>query len=161
MFRARIFGVCVLILAAGISIAQEDHHATASEKLGTVHFATSCNPGAQEQFDRAVALLHSFQFSQAIDGFNAALRDDPSCAMAYWGIALSHWSNPFAPGLKAVSQLQDGRHAAERGQAIGAATDRERAYIAAVSKLYADFEKTPQQVRLLAYRDAMAEVAAR
>ena len=155
----RIFVFFALILAAGSGIAQDHQHVMGGEKLGTVRFATSCNDVAQKEFDRAVALLHSFQFSQAIDGFNAALRDDHSCAIAYWGISLSQWSNPFAPGLKDVSQLQDGRHAAERGQTIGAPTDRERAYIAAVSKLYADFEKTPQQVRLLAYRDAMADLA--
>src|SRR2546425_795476 len=160
MLRARIFGACVLILAAGSSISQEHQHPMAGEKLGTVRFATSCNGAAQKQVDRAVALLHSFQFSRTINGFNTALKADPSCAMAYWGIALSQWSNPFAAGLKATSQLLDGWRAAERGQAIGAKTERERAYIAAVSKLYADFEKTPQQVRLLAYRDAMAEVAA-
>jgi hypothetical protein len=155
----RIFAFFALILAAGSGIAQDHQHLMSGEKLGTVHFATSCNDVAQKEFDRSVALLHSFQFSQAIDGFNAALRDDHSCAMAYWGISLSQWSNPFAPGLKDVSQLEDGRHAAELGQTIGAPTQRERAYIAAVSKLYADFENTPQQVRLLAYRDAMAELA--
>lgn len=155
----RIFAFFALILAACSGIAQDHQHLMSGEKLGTVHFATSCNDVAQKEFDRSVALLHSFQFSQAIDGFNAALRDDQSCAIAYWGISLSQWSNPFAPGLKDVSQLEDGRHAAERGQTIGAPTQRERAYIAAVSKLYADFEKTPQQVRLLAYRDAMAELA--
>src|SRR4029077_3699501 len=160
MLRARIIGSCVLILAAGSSVAQEHQHAMAVERLGTVRFATSCNRAAQKQFDRAVALLHSFQFVHAIDGFNATLKADPTCAMAYWGIALSQWSNPFSAGLKAASQLQDGRRAAERGQAIDATTERQRAYIAAVLKLYADFEKTPQQVRLLAYRDAMAEVAA-
>ena len=159
LFRVQIFSACVLILACS-SIAQEHQHPADGEKLGTVHFTTSCNPAAQQHFDRAVALLHSFQFNRAIDGFNSALKADPSCAMADWGIALSLWSNPFATGLKAASQLQDGRQAAERGRAIGAKTERERAYIAAVSKLYADFEKTPQQVRLLAYRDAMAEIAA-
>ena len=160
MQRVQILSACVLILAAGSSLAQEHQHGAAGEKLGTVHFSTSCNGAAQEEFDRAVALLHSFQFSRAIDGFNIALKSDPSCAMAYWGIALSDWSNPFAAGLKSTSQLQDGRQAAERGQAIGAKTERERAYISAVSKLYTDFEKTPQRVRLLAYRDAMGDLAA-
>jgi tetratricopeptide (TPR) repeat protein len=160
MVHARVFGAWVLIVVAGSSIAQEHQHAATGEKLGKVHLTTSCNAAAQPQFDRAVALLHSFQFSHAIDGFNATLKADSSCGMAYWGIALSHWSNPFAAGLKATSQLEEGRQAAERGRAIGAKTERERAYIAAVSKLYADFEKTPQQVRLLAYRDAMAETAA-
>jgi tetratricopeptide (TPR) repeat protein len=159
MLRAQIFGAWVLALAAGSRIAQEHQHSTAPEKLGTVRFATSCKPAAQKQFDRGVALLHSFQFSRAIDGFNTALKADGSCAIAYWGIALSHWSNPFAPGLKLTSQLQDGRQAIKRGQSLGARTEREQAYIAAVSKLYADFEKTPEQARLLAYRDAMAKVA--
>lgn len=70
MLRARIFGACVLILASGSSVAQEHQHAMAIEKLGTVRFATSCNSAARKQFDRAVALLHSFQFGHAIDGFN-------------------------------------------------------------------------------------------
>jgi tetratricopeptide (TPR) repeat protein len=159
MLRAQIFAAWVLALAAGSSIAQEHQHSTAPEKLGTVRFATSCKPAAQKQFDRGVALLHSFQFRRAIDGFNTALKADSSCAIAYWGIALSHWSNPFAPGQKLTSQLEDGRHAIKRGQSLGARTEREQAYISAVSKLYADFEKTPELTRLLAYRDAMAEVA--
>ena len=163
MLSSRIFinGLGVLILAASSIMAQEHHHGTGNEKLGTVHFATSCNPAAQKQFDRAVALLHSFEFNHAIDGFNATLKADSSCGLAYWGIALSQWSNPFATGLKAASQLQDGRQAAERGLAIEAKTEREALYVKAVSRLYADFEKTPQRARLLAYRDAMADVAAR
>ncbi|HEX8893269.1 MAG TPA: hypothetical protein VF783_08090 [Terriglobales bacterium] len=159
--RIFIHGLSVLILAVGSIMAQDHQHDTESEKLGTVHFATSCNPAAQKQFDRAVALLHSFQFSHAIDGFNAALKADSSCGIAYWGIALSQWSNPFAAGMKATSQLEDGRQAAERGLATEVKTEREASYIKAVSKLYEDFEKTPQRARLLAYRDAMADVAAR
>jgi hypothetical protein len=159
MLRLRVFGFCVLMLAAGSSIAQEHGNDLAGERLGTVRFVTSCTSGAQKEFDRAVALLHSFQFSRAIEGFNSTLKADSSCAMAYWGIALSQWSNPFAAGLKATSQLEDGRRAAERGQ-VGAKTERERSYIKAVSTLYADFEKTPQRVRLLAYRDAMAALVA-
>src|SRR5208283_618568 len=66
-----------------------------NEKLGEVHFATSCNEPAQRDFNRAVALLHSFQFSRSIDGFDAVLREAPTCTIAYWGIALSEWGNPF------------------------------------------------------------------
>ena len=158
----RIFIHCLgcLIVVAGTTTPQH-RHGTGTEKLGTVHFATSCNPPAQKQSDRAVALLHSFEFSQAIDGFNAALKADSSCGVAYWGIALSQWSNPFAAGLKAGSQLEAGRRAAEQGLALEAKTEREGSYVKAVSKLYADFEMTPQRVRLLAYRDAMADLAAR
>jgi hypothetical protein len=154
-------GLWALALATGSTVAQEHQHGTRNEKLGTVHFATSCNSAAQKLFDHAVALLHSFEFSQAIGGFNDTLKADSSCGMAYWGIALSQWSNPFAAGLKATSQLEDGRKAVEQGLTTEAKTERESLYVKAVSKLYADFDKTPQRARLLAYRDAMADLAAR
>jgi len=156
----RILGVCVLLLGAVSGFAQEHEHGS-SEKLGTVHFSTSCNEGAQKEFDRAVALLHSFQFSRAIAGFNATLKTDSSCGIAYWGIALSQWSNPFATGMKDKSQLQAGRAAVEHGQTTRPKTERERAYLAAVANLYKDFETAPQRARLIAYRDAMSEVAAK
>ncbi|HMK22760.1 MAG TPA: hypothetical protein VK466_10525 [Terriglobales bacterium] len=150
--------VCLLVVVIA-SRAQEHMHGS-SEKLGTVHFATSCNAAAQPDIDRAVALLHSFQFSRAIEGFNAALSQDPTCGIAYWGIALSDWSNPFALGAKDKSQLQAGRASVEHGKSVGAKTERERAYINAVGALYDKFESTPQQTRLVAYRDAMQGLAA-
>jgi hypothetical protein len=131
------------------------------EKLGSVHFATSCNPSAHRAFTHAVVLLHSFQFSRAIEGFQQALHRDPGCAIAYWGIAVSDWGNPFAPGQKDPGQLQLGRQNAERGRQLGARTERERAYIAAAARLYADSEGTAQPLRLRAYRDAMGELASR
>ena len=149
-----------MIVGASSSAAQEHQHGN-GEKLGTVRFATSCNDAAQKEFNRAVALLHSFQFSRAIDGFHEVLGDDATCSIAYWGIALSDWSNPFAPGMKDKSQLQAGRESAERGKAAGAKTERERAYLAAVGKLYSDYGNAPQLARLVAYRDAMQEVAAK
>jgi hypothetical protein len=146
------------MLGAWGSVGQEHEHGN-GEKLGTVHFATSCNEAAQKEFNQTVALLHSFQFSRAIEGFNAVLKADASCGIANWGIALSDWGNPFAPGMKDKSQLQAGRESTERGKTVGAKTERERAYIAAVGKLYGGYENTPQRGRLIAYRDAMGEVA--
>jgi hypothetical protein len=160
MGRGKLVAAILLTFMASSSVARERQHVSA-EKLGTVHFATSCNEAAQTEFNRAVALLHSFQFSRAIEGFDAVLREDPTCGIAYWGIALSDWSNPFAPGAKDKSQLQAGHESAERGKTVGAKTERERAYIAAAGKLYNDYESTPQRARLVAYRDAMADVAAK
>ena len=160
MAGIRLLTAVLLTLVAMRGMAQEHRHGN-GEKLGAVHFSTSCNEVAQMEFNGALALLHSFQFSRAIDGFNAVLRDDPTCAIAYWGIALSDWTNPFAPGIKASSQLLLGRESVERGSSLGASTERERAYLAAAGKLYADFENSPQQARLLAYRDAMRGVAAK
>jgi tetratricopeptide (TPR) repeat protein len=160
MTRIKPVVALLFILVAPNLKAQEHQHDTA-EKLGTVHFATSCNELAQADFNRAAALLHSFQFDSAIQGFNAVLTKDPTCGIAYWGIALSDWSNPFALGAKDKSQLQAGHESAEHGKSVGAKTERERAYLAAVGKLYSDYENTPQRSRLIAYRDAMAEVAAK
>ena len=159
MFKKKLAAAAALLTLMATSGAAQEHQHKSGEKLGTVHFATSCNEGAQTEFDRAVALLHSFQFSRAIEGFNAALGKDSACGIAYWGIALSDWSNPFAPGMKDQSQLQAGRDSVQRGQTVGSKTERERAYLAAVGKLYSDYENTPQRGRLLAYRDAMQEVA--
>jgi hypothetical protein len=158
MEKVTFAAAIVLALVASRSGAQDHQHANI-EKLGAVHFATSCNDAAQKDFDRAVALLHSFQFGPAIEGFSAALGKDPTCGIAYWGIALSDWSNPFALGLKDKGQLQLGRESAGRGSTVSAKTERERAYITAVGKLYTDFESTPQRARVLAYTEAMQEVA--
>jgi hypothetical protein len=157
MVGARVIAGFLLTLAASC-LAQEHQHGNV-EKLGTVYFATSCNESAQKDFNRAVALLHSFQFSRAIEGFNAVLGEDATCGIAYWGIALSDWSNPFASGMKDKSQLQAGGESAEHSKTVGAKTERERAYLAAVGKLFVDYESTPQRARLIAYRDAMGGVA--
>src|SRR6185437_10744115 len=125
MAVTKFVSACLLTLVASC-VAQQHQHGP-DEKLGTVHFATSCNGAAQKEFDRAVALLHSFQFSRAIEGFNAVLGKDGTCGIAYWGIALSDWSNPFALGIKDKSQLQAGRESAEHGKTAGAKTERERA----------------------------------
>ncbi len=150
----------LLALVTSRSLAQDHQHGT-GEKLGSVHFSTSCSGSAQTDIDRAVALLHSFQFSHAIDNFNAALEKDATCTIAYWGIALSDWGNPFAPGIIDRRLLQLGRESAERGKRLGAKTEREFAYLTAVGNLYRDFESTPQQARVLAYRNAMTDVAAK
>src|SRR5471032_2801558 len=100
--------VCALAASAPAAAQEHEHMGAPGEKLGTVHFATSCSAAAQPQFDRAVALLHSFEFGSAIDGFDAAAKTDPGCAMAHWGIALSRWGNPFAAIQRAAPQLQLG-----------------------------------------------------
>ena len=153
----------VLALVGAAPAAGQDHAhpSPAGEKLGTVHFATSCTPAAQPAFDRAVSLLHSFEFGPAIASFDAALKTDPSCGMARWGVALSRWGNPFTVGARSAAQLKDGLAAVESARAIGVKTDRERAYLDAITNLYADAAQRSQRVRLEAYRDAMGQLARR
>lgn len=74
------------------------------------------------------------------------LGDDPTCAIAYRGMALSDWSNPFALGIQDAGQLRLGRKNLERGKSRGAKPERQQAYLAAVGELYSGFESTSQQV---------------
>src|SRR5437762_3000508 len=133
MTSVSVVAAAVLALTpfATYSQVQEHHHDTPTENLGTVHFANSCDPKVAPQFDRAVALLHSFEFGASIRAFNDVLATDSTCAMAYWGIALSRWTNPMAAGTRTPAQLQPGRQAAEAGfRASPRVTARERLYIA-------------------------------
>jgi hypothetical protein len=148
-----------LLLASPVLAQQHEHGSPTNEKLGIVGFSTSCSPEAEPLFNRAVALLHSFEFAHAIEGFNTTIKTDPSCAMAEWGVALSRWGNPFATGLRPPTLLQQGRDAVNRAKTIGPKTAREGAYLEAVSQLYARFETIDQRTRVLAYRNAMAGVA--
>jgi hypothetical protein len=151
--------ILLLLITIPVHGQQHEHGTTTNEKLGRVSFSTSCSPAAQPLFNRAVALLHSFEFGRAIDGFNQTLKTDPSCGMAEWGIALSRWGNPFASGIRPSAPLVVAREAVNRATAIGMKTARERAYLDAVSQLYTNFETVDQPTRVLAYRDAMAKVA--
>jgi hypothetical protein len=153
----------LVALLATRSFAQvHDHPMPANEKLGSVHFSTSCAPSVAPQFDRAVTLLHSFEFGLAIQGFSGVLGADSTCAMAQWGIALSRWTNPMAVGNRSPVSLEQGRLAATAATRLGdKGTERERQYIGAVSQLYADYEHTAQRARIVAYEKAMADVAAR
>ncbi|MEO8910638.1 MAG: hypothetical protein ABI408_10490 [Gemmatimonadaceae bacterium] len=154
----------LLLGAAGRALCQDHVHTSSAfpEKLGTVHFRTSCSPVVAPQFNRAVTLLHSFEFGASIRSFTDVLAADSTCAMADWGIALSRWSNPTAAGRRTPAQLQPGRAAADEATRLGArATDREREYINAVARLYADYEHVDQQTRVVAYERAMADLVAK
>ncbi len=133
---------------------------TAQDKVGTVHFATSCSAAVQQDFERAVAMLHSFWFSASMSAFTAVAQSDPACGIAHWGVAMNLLGNPFGwpPSPKA---LADGWAAVERAKAAGAKTQRERDYIGAIETFYKDADKIDHRTRALAYRQAMEQLAAR
>ena len=151
-----VAAVVVASLLPSAALAQHEEHArgASAEKLGVVEFETSCAPAVRGDFNRAVALLHSFEFRPAMEGFAGVLERDPSCAIAYWGTALCHWGNPFA-GIKTGPPLERGHAAAQKGLTTGSPTPRERAYIAAAAELYRDAATAPHRDRTLAYERAM------
>ena len=143
-----------------VATGQQHDHGAPAGRLGTVHFDTSCAPSVQKEFDRGVALLHSFWFSAAIASFNTVLKEDPRCAMAHWGTAMSWWGNPFA-GSRSPEALKAGLAAVDAAKATGAGTDREKAYLAAVELLFRDASTVDQRARTVAYEKAMEALAAR
>jgi len=152
--------LCIMAaqLAAVPALAQNEHadHA-AGENLGAVHFPISCSPGAQRQFDRAVAMLHSFYYPETIKAFTAIATAEPSCAMAYWGIAISQRPNPLvAPFPPEV--LQPGLAAIEKARAAHATTRRERDWIDALAVFFQDYDTVDQKTRTTEYEAAMARL---
>ena len=160
-FALGLILICGLMPAAAVSQEQHSHSGTPSEKLGTVQFSTSCNPAVEADFNRATAMLHSFWFNAAIEAYSGTLARDPACAMAYWGLALSYWGNPFGGGFRTPDLLQKGRAAVEKAQAASAKTDRERDYVAAVGELYKEYETRDNRTRVLAYEKAMEQLSTR
>jgi hypothetical protein len=147
---------------ASPALAQHEHRegGTPPDRLGTVHFKTSCDPAVEKDFDRSAALLHSFWYSEAIKAFQGVAGKDPSCAMAHWGIAMSWWGNPFG-GFRSPKALEEGAAAVAKAKAANAKTERERDYIAAVELLYKDAATADQRSRTLAYEKAMEKLAAK
>src|SRR5499425_402503 len=143
-----------LLLSSTAAWAHDDDTKARSEKLGRVVFKTSCSPEAQKQFERALAMLHSFFFPEAVKAFSAIPQTDPSCAIAYWGIAISQRPNPLIPPFPAEA-LKRGLEAVEKGEAVGAKTQRERDWLAALKAFYKDYETIDQDTRSKNYEKAM------
>ena len=159
MTRAR-FEVAAALLIAGASAGHAQH--PEHQRLGTVHFETSCSPRVARQFDHAVTLLHSFEFAASIQAFNDVLAADSTCAMAYWGIALSRWTNPMVPGARPVALLQSGLQAVSDARRLSPrASERERGYVGAAGQLYDDFEHRDQRARVAGYERAMSDLVMR
>lgn len=130
------------------------------DQLGKVTFPTSCNPKAHAQFVTGVAKLHSYWFGEARKSFDAALKEDPNCAIAYWGIALDYLGNSLSspPLPKNAQTAWEALETARSMGTTGAKTERERDYIEALSTYYRDHDKVPVNTRLAAYTKATEQL---
>ena len=153
-------GLAALFGAQG-AVAQQGPARTPPEQLGKVHFATSCSPVVEKQFDRAMALLHSFWAKDATEGFIGVLRQDPDCAIAYWGIAVAAQQNPLTAQEPNSEATRNALTGLDRAKAIGAKTQRERDYLATVDLIYRNADKIDFRARRLAYEKAMQALAQR
>lgn len=163
MKHPRILALCTLLLVvlAGRAVGDTGHVHTEGDpaKLGKVHFPISCGPGSQEKFDVALAMLHSFWYSKAEKAFSDVVTKDPGCAMAHWGVAMTHfhqiWEAPppddFQAGVAAIAAAR----------AAGAKTERERDYVEALGVYYDKADTLDHVTRYLAHEKAMSDLAAK
>ena len=156
MARSRIAGIfftATLIAFIGQAAGR------AEERFGEVNFPISCSAAAQAQFNRAVALLHSFFFPETVKAFSAIAEKEP-CAMAYWGIAISQRPNPLV-GPFPGDVLKAGWEAVEKARAATDKTERESQWIEALAAFYKDYATIPQRTRTANYEASMAQLVAR
>ncbi|MEO5616142.1 MAG: hypothetical protein ABIS67_00070 [Candidatus Eisenbacteria bacterium] len=160
MRRCLLILAGLLILGSSQARAQGEHpHAMVDlGRVGKTHFPVSCSPARQEDFDQAAALLHSFFYEESERRFAIIASQDPRCAMAWWGIAMSLW-HPLWEPPDSVS-LWRGWAAIQRADSIGAGSERERAYIAALAEFYRDWNRVDHRTRALAYERAMERLHA-
>jgi hypothetical protein len=155
--RAAFAVLAVLAVVSGRAAVAQEHAHGAAARLGHVTFPVSCSGAAQQRFERAMAVLHSFWWEEAPRAFGAVLAADSTCALAHWGLAMSAWGNPFAGG-PGGDALRSGAASAERAAALGGKTAREAGFIAAAAALYRDVGTTSNAQRLQGYADTMARV---
>jgi tetratricopeptide (TPR) repeat protein len=157
--RKLIWVLCIAAAFSGAASADEDHHheGLTQGQLGTVHFPVSCTPDAQKTFEKGVALLHSFWYEEAEKAFLDVEKQDPKCAMAYWGEAMSLWhqlwNRPDAATIKRASAELKKADKVKAGT-----TDRERDYIQALKAFYSNSNKADHEARARAYSAAMEKV---
>jgi hypothetical protein len=161
--RISILFLLTITAVRPVALAQHEEHESSysgpEEGLGRVHLDTSCSPAVAAGFDRALALLHNFWYMRALERFRQVAQNDPQCAMAYWGAAMTYnhpfWDPPSAADETAAWAL------VEEGMAAQKASAREKLYLAAVAALYKDAGAGTKRERDQHYRDAMAAVYAK
>src|SRR4051812_23282608 len=155
--KTLLTAVIAIAISLAVSTAALAHD---EDELGVVCFPTSCSPQVQADFERGVAMLHSYWFSYAGKQFKSIVEKDPNCAMAYWGIALDLMGNTLGGG-PAVKEVQAGLEAIEKGVALNAKTQRERDWIAAAAQYFRGYNDVPLETRLLSYATAMEQITRR
>jgi len=150
---------CLLVLLAfcftipGWADEGQHHEELSNEQLGTVHFPVSCDAKVQKPFERGVALLHSFWYEEAQKQFEHIAQDDPKCAMAHWGVAMSLWHQLWEHPNDAT--VKKGLDEVKVAESLHPKTPREQGYIGAMKVFYGGDAKVEHQKRTDAYAAAM------
>jgi tetratricopeptide (TPR) repeat protein len=155
MKRLLLVLIALFLCACTVSADDDSHHHEdmTPEQLGTVHFPTTCIIQVQGQFERGVALLHSFWYEEAEKQFNQIIQEDPRCAMAHWGVAMSLWHELWnQPDRKTIKK---GLAEVNKAKKMHSTDDRERGYISAVDAFYSGSKRRDFHDRAVAYTKVM------
>src|SRR5438034_4685885 len=150
---------CFVLADSPSPAATHEHEHPVPEKLGVVSFQTSCSANVQKEFERAVALLHSFAYSAAEKAFREVIAKDPNCALAHWGVAMTYFHQLWEPYV-APEDIAYGQLEIDQAQRIGG-SEKERGFIDALSTIYAKADSVPYRERANAYTLAMGKLAER
>lgn len=156
-----ILSVLPVVLAACVGTPDADvsgeppESAASVDVIGAVRFQTSCVSQVQSAFDRAVATLHSFEFDEARGMFTAIASEDPKCAMAAWGVAMTYYHPLWAPPT--AQELTLGGEAVADARSLNA-DERERLYIDAIGALFDRADSASHRERAVRYEEAIARV---
>ncbi|MDZ4735459.1 MAG: hypothetical protein SGJ07_03840 [Rhodospirillaceae bacterium] len=151
-------------ILAGVALTLETDAVAEQEaqQLGTVEFSVSCNEAAQQKFNHAMALYHSFAWPAAMEAFESVAVEDPECGMAHWGQAMTLLGNPFVwPTGLSAEKLADVVSALDAARAAGLGSPREKDYVEAVAVFVLDHEQADHAHRMKGFNAAMADLAAR
>src|SRR5581483_6309684 len=155
MLRKTVAASIAALFAFPTGVLAHDAPQAKTEDYGRGSVKTSCPREAQQQFEKGLAQLHSFFFPETVKTFSAIPELDPSCAIAYWGIANSQRPKPLVGPFDAAT-LKRGLDAVEKGEAVGAKTQRERDWLGALKEYFKDYDKVDQDTRTHNYERAMA-----
>ncbi len=168
--RPTALAVLALLLASGSgALASEPHSAhaaalgkpvigTEGEPLGVIHFPTSCDPAAQADLERGLALLHHMNYERSELAFRSAGEDDPECALAHWGVAMT-WVHPLWPDTVTPEKRAAGEALLERARNAAHTSEREQGYVAALAAYYSGAERKERE-RLASFLDGWSAVHA-
>src|ERR1041385_4235147 len=148
--------LCLTISAVSlVAFADDQHHHDAYDPnhLGTVSFPTSCSPKVQKDFEKGVALLHSFWYEEAEKAFRGVTKEDKKCSMAYWGIAMSKWHQLWDPPSK--QDILAAQQALDMAVDNQARTERERGFVEAMGAYYWRKAEVSPENPAEAYSDSM------
>lgn len=156
--RFRVCLVMAALLARGGDARGQDP-AHAGHALGSVTFPVSCAPDVQNEFNRAVALLHHMTYPQARAAFRRVAERDPRCAMAHWGVAMTLFQ-PLWPTRPGPEELQRGWDAVATATALAPGTARERAFVRAAAAFFLEPASRDYWLRIRRWEAAMTEAYA-